>query len=309
MAWGVTAVAGATLVGGALASNAAKSAASKQAGAAKDAASAQLAQFNTINDQQAPYRQAGYGALGQLNNYLGIESPKAGLNLTLADFQKMQGSSAIAPILGASGGDQWAQNAYNHYKNGGYGSTDSEALQNIDAGVQQAGGGSGITDNVQLAQNDASNTPGFGAFNHEFDANDLNANLAPNYQFMLDQGMGQTRNAANSTQGVVSGNALQGLNTYAQNYAKNAYQDAFSNFQTNKTNIFNRLSALAGIGQTANSTTAQYGTAATSAANNYLTSGAAAQAAGTVGSANAISGTLSNLGDLAYMKFNQPKAA
>jgi hypothetical protein len=129
---------------------------------------------------------------------------------------------------------------------------------------------------------------------HAFNASDLNANLAPNYQFMLDQGLGSVRNAANATGGLVSGNALKGINDYAQNYAKNAYQDAFNNYNTNQTNIFNRLSSIAGLGQTATNNTGTFGANAANNASNYATSGAAAQAAGTIGSANALTGGINN---------------
>ena len=124
--------------------------------------------------------------------------------------------------------------------------------------------------------------------------NDLKTNLAPNYQFQLDQGIGATKNLANASGGLLSGNTLKGINDYAQNFAGNAYQQAFNNYNAQQTNIYNRLSNLAGLGQTANQTTANTGVQAVGNAGNYLTSGAAAQAAGTVGSANAINNGISN---------------
>lgn len=125
-------------------------------------------------------------------------------------------------------------------------------------------------------------------FTHQFGAGDLQSNLAPNYQFQLDQGLGATRNLASAGGGLLSGNTLKGINDYAQNYAGGAYQQAFNNWNAQQTNIFNRLSNIAGLGQTANQTSAATGQAAAGAAGGYLTSGAAAQAAGTVGAANAV---------------------
>ena len=101
---------------------------------------------------------------------------------------------------------------------------------------------------------------GRGQFNHSFDANDLKTNLAPNYDFQLQQGLGAVNNQASVTGGLVGGNALKGINDYAQGYAGNAYQQAFNNYNTNQTNIYNRLSNIAGLGQTANGQTAQAGT-------------------------------------------------
>lgn len=133
---------------------------------------------------------------------------------------------------------------------------------------------------------------GYGSLTHQFGAADLNSNLAPNYQFQLQQGLGASANAANAS--GFSGNALKGINDYAQNYAGNAYQQAFNNYTANQTNTYNRLSNLAGLGQTANQTTANSGTANVANANNYLTGGAAAGAAGIVGGANAINNGINN---------------
>lgn len=134
---------------------------------------------------------------------------------------------------------------------------------------------------------------GNGSLMKPFSADDLKTNLAPNYQFMLNQGLGATANAANLQTGF-SGNTLKGLTDYAENYAGNAYQNAFNNYNTNQTNIFNRLSSIAGLGQTANASTANLaGSIAPGVANTMVGAGAA-QAAGTVGSANALSGAGNN---------------
>jgi hypothetical protein len=133
-----------------------------------------------------------------------------------------------------------------------------------------------------------------GYFTHQFDAKDLNSSLAPNYQFMLDQGQRANQNAAGVAGGLVGGNALQGLNQFTQNYAQNAYQQAYQNYTANQTNIFNRLSNIAGLGQTANQATSAAGMNAANQGGAFLTSGAAAQAAGQVGVANAVNNGLSN---------------
>jgi hypothetical protein len=139
----------------------------------------------------------------------------------------------------------------------------------------------------------------YGSLMHQFDANDLKSNLAPNYDFMLQQGLGATTNAGNAA--GFSGNTLKGINDYAQGYAGNAYQQAFSNYTANQTNIYNRLSNLAGLGQTANQVTGALGSANTLNANNFATSGAAANAAGIVGGANAVSNGLSNYAGWNYL--------
>jgi hypothetical protein len=273
------AVAGSAVVGGYLSSSAAKSAANTQADAAESAAQAQLQQFNTINSQQAPYRESGYSALNQLKNYFGIATP--------APVQSRENFDAEAylaanPDLQINSPNYYAKDPYKHW---------------LESKGNRAFTGTSDYNSQLEASKAGANTPGFGMFNHQFDANDLKANLAPNYEFMLKQGQGQVGSTLNSTAGLLSGNAQQGLNTFTQNYAKNAYQDAFNNYTTNQNNIYNRLAGLAGIGQTSLQQSSAAGQNATNAASNYLTSGAAAQAAGTVGAANAYSNAANSVGN------------
>jgi hypothetical protein len=68
-----SAVAG--IAGSAIQASAAKSAASTQAQAAEQAMGISENQFNTIQAEQQPYMQAGYGALGQLSYLQGIGTP------------------------------------------------------------------------------------------------------------------------------------------------------------------------------------------------------------------------------------------
>lgn len=136
--------------------------------------------------------------------------------------------------------------------------------------------------------------PESGYFTHQFDINDLNANLAPNYKFMLDQGIGAVTNSAASRGGLVGGNALKGINDYAQNYAQNAYQQAFNNYTANQTNIYNRLSNIAGLGQTAANNDSTGGSTYARGISDTQVGAGTARAAGLVGSANAWSTGLNN---------------
>lgn len=139
---------------------------------------------------------------------------------------------------------------------------------------------------------------GTGYLTKEFTNLDLNQYLAPNYQFQLEQGLGANRNLLNATGGLVGGNAIRGLQDYTQNFAQNAYGNAFNQFQTQRGNIYNTLAGIAGIGQTAVGQTGNalqnYGTNVA----NLATGGAAAEAAGKVGAANAYSGALQNAGNM-----------
>jgi hypothetical protein len=125
--------------------------------------------------------------------------------------------------------------------------------------------------------------------------------LMPNYQFGLNQGMGQLNSQLNAAGGLVSGNAIQGAQQFAQGYAGNALTDAFNQFQANRTNVVSNVNALTGVGQQANATTATAASGATANASNLLSSIGNAQAAGTMGQANALAGGLNNISNYAML--------
>ena len=122
---------------------------------------------------------------------------------------------------------------------------------------------------------------------HQFDATDLQKGLAPNYDFMLQQGQMANQRAANVGGGALSGNTLQGLQNYTQNYAGNAYQNAFNNYQTQRNNIYNSLSGIANIGQNANAGAATAGANYGKGTVDLNTGLAGVRAAGMLGQAQA----------------------
>ena len=227
MSWVAAAIGGSALLGlyGANKSaNAAENAAKMQADAATAAAQLQNQQFNTINQQQAPQRAAGYNALNQL------------------------------------------------------GQRGSGTYQQYDANGNVIGAGQGS-----------------GYLTRQFGDQDLNSNLAPNYNFQLQQGQGAT-NALNNVAGG-GGNAAQGLEQFTQNFAGNAYQNAFTNFNTQRSNIYNTLAGIAGIGQAGQNATNVAGTNAANAIGQLGVGAAGALGQGQVGAANAYSGAINNVGN------------
>jgi hypothetical protein len=136
---------------------------------------------------------------------------------------------------------------------------------------------------------------GTGYLTKPFTNADLNANLAPNYAFQLQQGQGALNNQLNSAGGLVSGNTLKAIQDYSQNFAGNAYQNAFNNYQAQRGNIYNTLASIAGIGQSAQSQSNNLATNYGTNSANLMTGAAAAQAAGLVGQANAYSGGINNI--------------
>jgi len=139
---------------------------------------------------------------------------------------------------------------------------------------------------------------GSGYLTQQFTNEDLNKYISPNYGFQLEQGQGAVRNLANSAGGLIGGNAIKGIEDYTQNFAGNAYNNAFNQFQTSRGNIYNTLAGIAGIGQTATNQTGANATNFGTNLANLDVGGANARAAGTVGAANAYSGGLQNAGNM-----------
>jgi hypothetical protein len=131
-----------------------------------------------------------------------------------------------------------------------------------------------------------------------FDYNAMTAD--PGYAFRLSEGQRALDQSAAARGGLISGNALKAATQYGQQMGSQEYTNAFNRYQAERAAQLNPLQSLAGLGQSAATTLGSTG--ATSAANvgNLITGGAAANAAGQVGQANAIT---SGLGT--YLNYNQ----
>jgi hypothetical protein len=143
-------------------------------------------------------------------------------------------------------------------------------------------------------------------FTRQFSNADLNANLAPGYEFRLGQGQRANLQASNLTGGVASGNALKSLQDYTQNFASGEYGTAFNQFQAQRTNIYNQLKGIADFGLTATTgqANAMIGTG-TNIAN--ISSGLGnAQAASTIAQGNAYTNAIGGVTNAAsYYGMNQ----
>ena len=180
--------------------------------------------------------------------------------------------------------------------------TQANAASQAQANLMAAGGNaaqqftpysaSGTTALSNLASNNA-------YFNNQFSNQDLNAQLAPNYAFQLQQGQLGNEQANNATGGIAGGNAQKALQDYTQNYAGTAYQNAFNNYQAQRSNIntMNLDQAQLGLSGATGSANAQLGTA-TNVANLGIGS-ANAQAASQIAQGNIYGGVANTAGNMA----------
>jgi GNAT superfamily N-acetyltransferase len=198
---------GAAILGSVISSNAAEDAASQQANAANNATQTQLGMFNTINAQQAPWRQAGAHALDQI---------------ALLDPQ----------------------------------------------------------------------------FTHSFDAEDLKSNLAPNYDFQLQQGLGAVKNAGNMQTGPhLREHAARGQRLRAE-LRRQCLPAGVQQLQRAADEHFQPPVEHRRPWADANQTTANAGTTTAGNVGNAQMAAGAAQAAGTVGDSQCVERRIDQRGEL-----------
>ena len=212
MSWVAVAIVGGSLASGYLSGQGAKQGAQTQADAMRESARVQKQMFDIQNEQQKPYREAGYSALSDI--------------------------AGMKPYL-----------------------------------------------------------------TRQFGAEDFQAGIDPSYNFRLQQGNLATTNLANRAGGLIGGNALQGLTDYGQNLASTEYGNVFNRFQTQRSNIYNNLASIAGLGQTSLGQTGQLAGTTSQGVGGAISGAGSAIGAGQVAAANAYGSGIQGAGN-AYMLSN-----
>ena len=94
-------------------------------------------------------------------------------------------------------------------------------------------------------------------FQKDFTMGDFMAD--PGYQFRMSEGAKAIERSAAARGGLNSGATLKALTRFGQNTASSEFQNSYNRFNADRDRRFNRLSSLAGVGQTANSQLAASG--------------------------------------------------
>jgi len=300
MTWAGVAVG---VVGGVISADSARQAGNSQAAAAKQASDSTLAATRETNAltanmykngvlQQAPYQRGGQLALSALMGGFGLgpahnpsDVPVAPSgNVPAAGSTTGTGATSAGTFVNAQGQAVDAQG-------NPISSSDPYGIANLNYGAT----------NADLTGASKTLAPDY--FTHSFNAEDLKAGIDPGYQFRIDQGNSGLNARRAATGNRLGGQALKDIAGFNQDLASTEYGNAFARYNANRSDIFNRLSSLAGTGQTAGQSAATLGAGAAgqigsntmsgvNSSNNLLTSGAASAAAGQVGSTNALVGGL-----------------
>jgi len=125
----------------------------------------------------------------------------------------------------------------------------------------------------------------------------------PGYGFRLAEGQKALDRQAAARGGLISGGALKAAQRFGQEMGSQEYTNAFNRYQTERQARLNPLQSLAGFGQTSVNQLGQAGQNYATSAGNLMTGAGAAQAAGQVGMANALTGGLGT-----YLNYNQGNA-
>jgi hypothetical protein len=138
-------------------------------------------------------------------------------------------------------------------------------------------------------------------FTAQFGPEQMAQYLDPSMEFRRKLGEQTTARMLNVGGGAISGNTLRGLEEFGQNLASTEYGNAFNRFQNERTNIYNTLANIAGMGQQAVNTGVQASQQAAGNLGQLAVGQGQAQAAGTVGAANALGGAVQGLGNMYYL--------
>lgn len=297
-------VGGGALIGAKVQSDAAGRAAKKQAAAAQAATDATVQagrESNALN--YLMYQQQLANQQPQLRGgQLAYSALMSGMGLGPA-VNSMGGSPGMTPQV--VGGATPVGGATGAFMPGGgvtpdYGATTQQPYATEIPGIGEVKTQNYGATNAELAQ--AGNQYA-GTFKQQFTPSDLT--MDPSYKWRLEQGMRALESSAAARGMTGSGSNLADITNYAQGAASQEYQSAFDRFQTNQTNLFNRLAALSNTGQVAANNMGSAAANAGSAIGNTLTgtasnvanigmSGANAQAGATMNQANAWSNALGN---------------
>jgi hypothetical protein len=266
-------------IGGAvISSDASKSAANAQTTAANNATQVQQNEFNTVNSEQAPARNLGYGADSILAQLYGIANPSAA------------GTSALYPaanVGGTTGSPSSLPNAPNAGGIIGSGGANGGATGPSPGASGPSLGGSGVPIVSSAGYNPSAvyspggsiNPSGAGTSNALPSGSSPDFSTfynQPGYQFALNQGEQAINRGASANGSLYSSSTLGALGNYAAGTASTQYN-----------NYVSQLMQMAGLGQNAANTTS--GAAITTGNNisaNAFSAGNA-NASGILGSAGA----------------------
>ena len=284
MPWGAAIGAAATIGGAMIGSSSAKKAANIQAQASDRATWEQQRQFEQTRSDMAPWRNAGKSGIQRLQEMAGLG--------TSASID--QNDPRVKALYDAGAADLDRQ----HRERFGAGIWDHPKVDVASRERQLAQIREDAINKV-ISQEPAPSAPSAEASQllRKFTEDDFWADPVTklSFQFGLDEGRKGLERAAPLTTGRDSGAMLKELTKWGTDYAGSKAGESYNRFENDKTSVFNKLAAIAGIGQTSANTVAQIGANTSSNIANLISGQGNAAAASRIAHGNAWGGALGNL--------------
>lgn len=314
--WAAAAAAVGTIGAGMIGADAAKDAARTQAGGAAYAADVQRDMFDISRGQQMPFMQSGYGANAELSRLMGI-APQTALGNVAGTEERTKWDDENGRLIGDTYlpsdvelkdvGKGWYEVHHGGQRvgtlrpGGKNGRFINDTNWQMPTPAQLAGTGETPAQGTggSALPNEGSTGLPTGFLTQLFGPEQFKAGMDPGYQWRMQQGSQGVMNTASAGSGSLSGPALKALMDYNQAGASQEYGSAFNRFQTQQGNIFQRLTSMAGMGQNAAAGVGNQAVATGANIGANIVGGANASAAGQIGVANAVGGSLSDLGSIA----------
>jgi hypothetical protein len=246
----------------------------------------------------------GSGMAGTIGSAGAVAAPAAGSS-TPSWLQELGGAGSAASGAGGAGGSGGSSGGMSWQDMAGLGVQAFNGIQGANAAGDASAaqlqaareamalsapwrekGVAGLNKLSVMLGLDGQGSPEFGQLMKDFQFTQDD----PSYQWRMNQGLKGVKNLYAGKGKFLSGAAMKGINDYAQGAASTEYGAAFNRDLATRTNMYNRLAGIAGTGQTASNTM-----------GNLTTQAGDAQAAGTMGKANAYSDALSG----AYNTYTQ----
>jgi hypothetical protein len=181
----------------------------------------------------------------------------------------------------------------------------NERMLERQVGLQEPFRQAGITAQNEIMQylgiGGDKNAPGYGSLAKSFDElyGGDKFQQDPGAQFRQSESLKALERSAAARGNLLSGATMKGITRFSQDLASQEYQNAFNRYQTERAGKLNPLQSLMGSGQSAtNVMTGNVGQAGQNEMANAYNAGQA-RASGYIGSANALTNALGQVGSIA----------
>jgi hypothetical protein len=280
------ALAAASLGSALIGADSADDAADSQTAAANAATAEERRQFNLNRKDLAPYRDAGSSAVTSLMKMMGLGG---GGTIDENDPRYQAIKQQVTAQIDAEHQKRYGMSVFDPR------SWQSTGQSNIDEDVTRE------SRRLFIDQygDPSSQQQGGGELTRKFTVNDFWADPVTKlgYQAGLDQGEKAIGNMAGARGMKNSSATIKDLMRFGTDYSGQKAGESYGRFYGDQDRTFNRLSGIAGTGQTAATNTASLGSQSAGRVGDIMTSAGNARGASAIAKGNAFSGALNTVGN------------